>query len=211
MTDPHFAAPLCSWLAAHGTSCLELVAFVFGAVSVYLSVRQNVWSWPTAIVNVALYAYLFLGAGLYSDSGLQVVYLVLSIYGWYHWLFGGTGRTTLPVSRATRRLWLVCAIVGVATWLLLGWTTSHLRGVAIPYLDAALTATSLVAQWMMTRKILENWILWIVADIVYIPTFVSRGLPLTAVLYTVFLGLAVLGWWKWRRSYGESHRVARAE
>ena len=207
MTAPHFAAPFCGWLATHGTSCLELVAFVFGAASVYLSVRQNVWSWPTAIVNVALYAYLFLGAGLYSDSGLQLVYLVLSFYGWYNWLFGGRGRTALPVTRATPRIWLVCAVVGVTTWLLLGWTTSQLRGVAIPYLDAALTATSLIAQWMLTRKILENWILWIAADIVYIPTFVSRGLPLTAVLYTIFLGLAVLGWREWRRSYRESHQA----
>ena len=207
MTQIHLPLALCGWLAAHGTSCLELVAFVFGAVSVYLSVRQSIWSWPTAIVNVALYAYVFLRAGLYSDSGLQVVYLVLSIYGWYQWRYGGAGHTTLRVSRASPRTLVVCAVAGIVAWLVLGQVTSRIQGVAIPYLDAALTATSLVAQWMMTRKILENWLLWIVADIVYVPTFVSRGLHLTAILYLVFLVLAVLGYREWRRAL-EAQRVA---
>jgi nicotinamide mononucleotide transporter len=203
-------ASLCAWLAAHGTSCLELVAFVFGAVSVYLSVRQKVWSWPTAIVNVGLYSWIFLQAGLYSDAGLQLVYLALSVYGWYHWLYGGAGHTTLRVSRATRREWLLGIGAGVVAWLLLGHFTSQLQGAAIPWLDAALTATSLVAQWMMTRKIVENWALWILADLVYVPTFLRRGLPLTAVLYAVFLVLAVLGLREWRRALREPREAADA-
>jgi nicotinamide mononucleotide transporter len=207
---PASLASLCAWLVAHGTSCVELVAFLFGAVSVYLSVRQNVWSWPTAIVNVGLYSWIFLHAGLYSDAGLQLVYLVLSVYGWYHWLYGGAGHTTLRVSRATRREWLVGLGGGVITWLLLGHFTSQLQGAAIPWLDAALTATSLVAQWMMTRKIVENWALWILADIVYVPTFLRRGLPLTAVLYAVFLVLAVLGLREWRRALREPREAADA-
>ena len=192
---------LCAWLAARGTSCLELVAFLFGATSVYLSVRQKIWSWPTAIVNVALYAWIFGTHGYYSDAGLQVVYFVLSVYGWAHWLHGGENRTVLPVSHASRRTLVVCAVVGVATWLALGFFTRTLPNAQRPFTDAALTATSLVAQWMMTRKIVENWLLWIAVDLVYIPLWLTAGLPLTALLYTIFLVLAVLGYREWKRDY----------
>ena len=182
-------------------STLEWVAAVAGAISVYLSARENIWSWPTAIVNVGLYTVVFRRAGLYSDMGLQVVYLVLSIYGWYEWLHGGTNRSTLSVSRASAREWLIATPIALLFWLALARYTATLPGVALPYLDAALTTTSLVAQWMMTRKILENWALWIVADVVYVPVYVYKGLPVTAALYAIFLALAVLGLRSWWRSY----------
>ena len=181
-------------------STLEWVAAVAGAISVYLSARENIWSWPTAIVNVGLYIIVFRRTGLYSDMGLQVVYLVLSIYGWYEWLYGGKNRSTLRVSRASAREWLIAIPVAVLFWLGLARYTATLPGVALPHLDAGLTTVSLVAQWMMTRKILENWVLWIVADIVYVPMYVYKGLPVTAALYAIFLALAVLGQRSWRRS-----------
>jgi nicotinamide mononucleotide transporter len=191
---------LCSWLAAHGSSCLELVAVVFGVLSVFLSVRENIWSWPTALVNVALYFALFFNAGLYSDMGLQAVYVGLSLYGWYEWLYGGKGRTALTVSRTPTRVWTVLAVIEVVVWASLGNLTSRLPGVAAPYVDAATTTTSLVAQWMMTRKLLENWTLWIMVDVVYVAMFVFKGLYLTAANYTIYLALAVLGHVAWKRS-----------
>ncbi|HKW09253.1 MAG TPA: nicotinamide riboside transporter PnuC [Gemmatimonadaceae bacterium] len=184
-------------------STLEWIAALAGAVSVYLSARENIWSWPTAIVNVGLYIIVFRRTGLYSDMGLQVVYLVLSIYGWYQWLYGGTNRTELSVSRAALREWTVVTPIAVVFWVALARYTATLPGVALPYLDAGLTTISLVAQWMMTRKILENWVLWIVADVVYVPMYVYKGLPVTAALYAVFLVLAVIGLRSWRRSYRE--------
>jgi nicotinamide mononucleotide transporter len=110
-------------------------------------------------------------------------------------------RTALHVSRATPRTWLVCAAIGVASWLVIGRITSTLPGVSLPYLDAGLTSLSLIAQWMMTRKILENWILWIAADVVYVPMYLYKDLVPTAALYTVFLGLAIMGFVQWRRSW----------
>ena len=184
-------------------STLEWIAALAGAVSVYLSARENIWNWPTAIVNVGLYIIVFRRTGLYSDMGLQVVYLVLSIYGWYQWLYGGTNRTELSVSRAALREWTVVTPIAVVFWVALARYTATLPGVALPYLDAGLTTISLVAQWMMTRKILENWVLWIVADVVYVPMYVYKGLPVTAALYAVFLVLAVIGLRSWRRSYRE--------
>jgi nicotinamide mononucleotide transporter len=180
---------------------IEWIAAIAGAVSVYLSAREKILSWPTAIVNVSLYIFVFYESGLYSDMGLQVVYLALSIYGWHSWLRGGEQRSGLHVSRATPRVWLASAAVAVIFWIALGRYTSTLAGVALPYLDAGLTTLSLVAQWMMTRKILENWILWIVADIVYVPMYISKGLYVTAGLYAVFLVLAILGLVEWRRSF----------
>jgi nicotinamide mononucleotide transporter len=191
---------LCDWLVAHGSSCLELVAVLFGIVSVFLSVREHIWSWPTALVNVALYFALFFKAGLYSDMGLQAVYFGLSLYGWYEWLYGGKGHTTLSVSRTPARLWAVLVVIGLGLWATLGRLTSGLPGVALPYVDAATTTTSLIAQYLMTRKLLENWTLWIAVDVVYIGMFIFKGLYLTAGNYAVYLGLAVLGHVAWRRS-----------
>jgi nicotinamide mononucleotide transporter len=193
-------ASFCSWLGAHGSSCLEFVAVAAGIVSVFLSVREHIWSWPTAIVNVSLFFALFYQSGLYSDMGLQLVYLTLSIYGWYEWLYGGEGRTRLLVSRTPKRLWATLAAIAVVVWAALGALTSRLPGVSLPYVDAATTTTSLVAQWMMTRKLLENWTLWIIVDVAYVGMFLFKGLYLTAANYGVYFILAVAGHVAWKRS-----------
>jgi nicotinamide mononucleotide transporter len=192
---------------------IEWIAAIAGAASVYLSARENIWSWPTAIVNVGLYTFVFFETGLYSDMGLQVVYLVLSVYGWYEWLHGGAHRSRLHVSRATPHAWIVSVSIAIVFWIAWGRYVSTFRGVSLPYLDAGLASLSLVAQWMMTRKILENWVLWIIADIVYVPMYVYKNLYVTAALYAVFLVLAILGLVEWRRSLardrgGESSQPA---
>ena len=191
---------VCLWLSAHGSSCLEAVAVIFGIISVYLGTRQNIWSWPTALVNVALFFALFLESGLYSDTGLQVVYFVLSLYGWYEWLYGGAGRTAITVTRTSRRTWTVLAGIGVVVWALLGTITSRLPGTALPYVDSATTTVSLLAQWMMTRKLIENWLIWIAVDVVYVGMFIYKGLYLTAFNYGIYLVLAVMGYIAWKRS-----------
>ena len=181
-------------------SALELFAAVTGAVSVWLSVRQNIWSWPTAIVNVVLYAFVFHGARLYADMALQVVYAVLSVYGWYQWLHGGPGRAELRVTTTTPRLAAILGAIGAAGSVVLGALLHRGTDAALPYLDASLSSISLVAQWMMTRKLLENWLVWIAVDVVYVGMFIYKELYLTAGLYAVFLALAVRGYAEWRRS-----------
>ena len=201
---------VCAWLSAHGTSCLEVVAVSFGIVSVLLSVLENIWSWPTALVNVSLYTVLFYKTGLYSDMGLQVVYFALSLYGWYEWLYGGKGRTALAVSRTPGKVWLALATIGAGVWAADGYATSHLPGVALPYVDAATTTVSLIAQYMMTRKYLENWALWIAVDVVYVGMLIFKGLNLTAFNYAVYLGLAVMGLITWRRSLRQTQAASAA-
>ena len=189
---------------------MESVAAIAGVVSVFLSARENIWSWPTALVNVSLYVYIFFRAGLYSDMGLQVVYFILSLYGWYQWRYGGAQHSRLHVSRASARVWIIATLVAIVCWTALSRYTATLPGVSLPYLDAGLTTVSLVAQWMMTRKILENWILWIVADLVYVPMFIVKDLHPTAAQYSVFLALAVMGFVKWRRSWRADRATASA-
>ncbi len=186
--------------ALRAVNPVELVAVAFGLLSVYLAAREHIISWPTAIVNVAIFFVLFWRAKLYADAVLQLVYLVLSVYGWYEWRFGGAQHSRLRVSRATRRHWLVIVPLFLVGGVGLGALLARYTDSPVPYFDALLTAASLVAQWMMTRKLLENWVIWIAADLVYVPLFIQRGLPLTAVQYAVFLLLAALGWHGWRQS-----------
>jgi len=181
-------------------SPLELIAALVGALSVWLSVRQNIWSWPTAIVNVVLYAIVFYEAKLYADMGLQVVYAVLSIYGWYEWLYGGAGRTELRVTRTGARLGVLLALIAAAGSVVIGLFLHHETDAALPFMDSFLSSTSLVAQWMMTKKLLENWAVWISVDVLYVGMFIFKGLFLTSALYAVFLALAIKGFIDWRRS-----------
>lgn len=199
-TALHLLSDFCAWLNAHGSSCAELFGFITGVLNVWLVTREHIWSWPLGVLNAGFYSVVFARTGLYSDTGLQVVYLVLSLYGWWHWLRGGPSRDTVVVTRTPRRTALLLAGIALVSWVTLAAITRRLPGAALPWLDAALVSVSLVAQYMMTRKLLEHWLLWIAVDVVYIGLFINRQLPLTAMLYTVFLVLAIIGSVHWHRS-----------
>jgi len=187
---------------------VEWIAAAFGAVSVWLSVRQKVWSWPTSIVNNALYIVVFHGARLYADMGLQVVYIGIALFGWYHWLYGGAGHTELRVTRISRRALALLPVLAAAGTAALGTLLARHTDAALPLLDSGLTVCSMIAQWLMTRKVLENWALWVALDVLYIGLFIHRALYPTALLYAVFLVLAAMGHAQWARSY-RAHRAAR--
>lgn len=189
---------------------IEIAAFVTGVATVWLAARQHIWNWPTGIVNVALYALLFWRARLYADAGLQVVYLVLSVYGWWAWLYGGAAHRPLRVRRASPRLLAVSAAAGAAFASAVGIALARYTDAAVPLLDSALTGTSLVAQFLMTRKYIETWPIWVVADVVYVGLFISRELFLTAALYAVFTVLALYAWREWRESLAADRRAELA-
>ena len=189
---------------------IEFIAALFGVVSVYLSTRENIWSWPTAIVNVLVYALVFYRTKLYADMGLQFIYAGISVYGWYHWLHGGADRGVLKVSRITRPTAILVAGIGVPGSLSLGWLLHSYTDAALPYLDATLSVTSLLAQWLMSRKVLENWLIWVVLDVFYVGMFMYKGLYLTAGLYAAFLILAARGYFDWRRSWLRTASTATA-
>ena len=182
------------------TSPYEVAAVLFGIVGVYLTVRENVWCWPTGLVNVGLSILVFWQARLYADMGLQVVYVLLCLYGWYEWLHGGPGRSALVVTRTPRPALPALAALGLAGAGLLGLALARLTDASLPFWDSSTTAFSLVAQYMQTRKWLENWVVWIVVDLVYLGIYTYKALYLMTGLYAVFLVLAVLGHLDWTRS-----------
>jgi len=182
---------------------IEVTAAVFGVASVYLSARQNVWNWPLGIINVTLYIFVFYEAKLYADMGLQAVYIVLAAYGWWHWLHGGTNRGMLRVSRVPPREIILLGFAFVAGTAALSTLLARATDASLPLTDSALTAASLVAQYMMTRKYVESWLVWIVADTAYVAMFIYKSLWPTAALYLLFTILAVVGWRQWRASLRE--------
>ncbi len=180
------------------TTWAEVLGFVTGLLCVWLVVRQHIANWPVGILNVLLLMVVFLRARLFGDASLQVVYVVLGVYGWWQWLFGGERHSRLAVRRTTRAEWGALAVCGVVFLVALWWPLARVMHSASPAADALTTTLSLLATYGQCRKLLENWWLWIAADIVYIPLYAYKGLFLTAVLYGVFLALCVAGpraWW----------------
>lgn len=193
-----------AWLIAHHH---EIAGVIFGIIAVWLTTRQNVWCWPTGLVNVGLFIIVFYQARLYADMGLQVVYVLLCLYGWYEWLHGGQNASPLQVSKASGAALGGGFIAGVAFLALLGTLLRKTTNADLPYLDSSLTSFSLVAQFYQTRKWIENWILWIAVDVIYVGMYIYKRLYPTAGLYAVFLILATIGYVEWRKSL-ESQRQA---
>jgi nicotinamide mononucleotide transporter len=185
-------------LAPNGT--IEWVAVVFGIVSVYLSVREKIWSWPTAIVSVGLYIYIFHKTRLYADMGLQVYFLAISFYGWWNWLYGGANHSELHVSRISARAAALLAGIGIVATVALAHVLGTYTDAAIPWADSLLAVASLIAQYLMTRKVLENWAIWVAVDVGSIGMYIYKGLYPTTFLYVVYLVLATMGWFEWKRS-----------
>ena len=183
----------------------EIVGVVTGILGVWLTTRQKIWCWPVGLVSVVAFIVVFFRAKLYAAMGLQFVYVALIGYGWYSWLYGGEGHLSLRVSRLPRRLLAFLALIGAGASLAIGFWLGRSTDEALPYLDGFTSSFSLVAQWMQARKYLENWLVWVVVDVVYVGMSLSQGLTLTAGLYLIYSCLALLGLRDWRRSM-----VARA-
>ncbi|HYE73217.1 MAG TPA: nicotinamide riboside transporter PnuC [Blastocatellia bacterium] len=180
-------------------SLTETLGFITGAACVYLVVKENIWNYPLGIANNIFFIVLFTNTQLYGDAALQLVYIALGIQGWYLWLHGGPQKTVLKVNSASLELLVYTAVFVVVGTIALIYLLRWARGAA-PFLDAFTTALSLAAQYLLNRKMIENWYLWITADVIYIFLYISRGLHLTAVLYFIFLCLCIAGVMKWRQS-----------
>lgn len=189
---------LCAWRKWLPLDLTEAFGFATGAICVWLVTRGNLWNWPVGLVNNIVFAILFWNARLFADFGLQGVYFALGLWGWRQWMHGGTHRAPLPVTRTRRKEWIAIAIFLTAgTWGLRELLLA-VNGAA-PFWDAITTTICLAAQYLLCRKRIENWLLWIAADLIYVPLYLSRGLPLTAILYAGFIGLCIVGLKRWKR------------
>ena len=189
-------------------SPLEILGFILSVVAVWLTARQRIWCWPIGIASVIVYAVVFVDVKLYSDAALQVFYVFLQAYGWYLWVKTGPAPDVQrPVGRidAQTALWSLAA--GIAGTGAVGYLMATRTDAALPWWDAGTTVFSLLAQWLMARKVLECWPLWIVIDVVYVGIYLVKDLQLTAVLYVIFIGLACYGWQQWHSDSRIPHRV----
>jgi nicotinamide mononucleotide transporter len=175
---------------------LETFAVLTGAGCVLLVVYRSVWNFPVGIASCLAYIVFFAEGKLYADAGLQVVFILLAIHGWVAWSRGRT--TTLPIRRVPLGEVTALAVAFPAVWLGLTHLLESVGGAA-PVLDAFVTSLSLVSQWLLNRRYVENWLGWIVVDQVSVVLFWGRGMHLTAVLYALFLGMCVAGYLEWRK------------
>lgn len=178
----------------------EILGFVTGAASVLLAVQESAWNWPVGIANNVFFFVLFWRAKLYADALLQIVYIGISIFGWWNWVHGGTGRTELSISRTTFRSICQLAFITSAVTVALASILHRFTDSPVPFWDGITTALSLTAQYMLSRKLLENWWVWMSADVIYIALYCYKSLYLTGFLYLVFFGMCIAGYVGWRKS-----------
>jgi len=188
------------WISARA---VEIAAVVFSIAYLYFSIRQKILLWPMGMISAVLYMVVFYQSKFYADMGLNGYYLVVSIYGWVHWQRGNAGEgPTLKISRITRKPALILGLLTLLAFLGIGWMLNRYTDSPIPFWDAFTTAVSFTATWMLARKILEHWILWIVVDAVSMGLYLYRGLYPTLVLFAIYTAMAIIGYIEWKRAYG---------
>ncbi len=186
---------------AAALSWLEATAVVLAVAYLLLAVRQNIWCWACAFVSTAIYIWLFHSVALFMESALNVFYLVMAVYGWYEWRHGGARHEGLAVTVWPLAVHAVAlGAIGIATFATGSWLAAN-TAAAFPYLDSLTTWSAVWATFLVTRKVLENWLYWFVIDAVSVYLYLSRGLPLTALLFCLYLVLIPIGYLSWRKDF----------
>jgi len=190
-----------------GERPIEIAAVILGVCNITLLIRRSIWNYPFGIVMVIFYMKIFYDAKLYADTGLQVFFLIVQIYGWAHWLGRRDASGRVIVRRITRNQALAYAAAGAAGVAAMGALLSRFTDAALPYWDSTIAVFSVIAQVLLARRRLENWLVWVGVDIVAIGVYWAKGLYPTTGLYAVFLVLATLGYFAWRRAYKSGEAI----
>ncbi|NCD43190.1 MAG: nicotinamide riboside transporter PnuC [Bacteroidia bacterium] len=198
------------WNNVLDTSWLEIIAVFFGIASVWFAKKENILVYPTGILSVLIYVWICFTAKLYADAGINFYYFVTSVYGWYAWTHKSSGDTGLIISVNSNKQQWMWAILSVGAYGLIFFTlwtfkqndTEYMQSY-LPYTDSFTTAMFLIAMILMARKKVENWVYWIIGDVVSIPLYLVKGLVFTGFQYLVFLIIAFMGYVAWKRSYNE--------
>src|SRR5215217_244 len=178
------------------TTWPEWMGVLSGFICIYLAAKEHVWNWPISIISVIAYAWVFFDARMYGDMALQFYFLFTAFYGWYYWL-KKKDDDSRPIASLRVKEWVLIAFSIVALSLLLGLFLDYFTDSDVPYADGFCTAVSFAAQIMLTRKILENWLLWIFVDICYVPLYIYKQLNLSAIFYAFLVIIATKGYLAW--------------
>lgn len=187
-------------------SLTEVLGFITGAVCVLLVVKQNIWNFPIGIANNVFFIILFFSSRLYGDMVLQVIYIILGVVGWNQWLHGGRNRSKLNISHISIKETLLLFMIGFLTTTVIYLYFQSIHD-ASPFLDALTTVLSLIAQYLLNGKRVENWYVWILVDVLYIGLYIQRGLYLTAILYAIFIVFCLVGLRAWNLNFRLSKEV----
>ena len=188
-----------TWVIEH---YFEIIAAGLGFIAIFLQIKQNVWYWLVSIIMVSMYIYIYIDARLYADMSLQVYYLIISFYGWYMWLYGeklNDHKTQLSVSTISQNLLVILTSISIVLFFIIAWILLHFTNSDLPYWDSFTTSLSFVATWMLARKKIENWLIWIVVDAVSVGIYLYKELYPTAVLFLFLTLLAFVGYSKWKK------------
>ncbi len=180
------------------TSYLELIAVAFGLICVWMMKKESVLAFPFGIVNVLIYVYIFFSAKLYANAGINGFFFVMSVYGWYNWSRKDSNNSTIVITRCSKKELLLNAVAIVVFFIIIRIVLVKFTESLIPGWDAITTAVYILAQWMLSRKKIENWILWISADTVMIGLCAWEGLYFSSFQYLVFTIIAIMGFREWR-------------
>ena len=179
----------------------ELLGFITGLLCVYLAAKNIIWNWPLAIISVSIYIFIFYDSHLFADMGLQIYFLAINIYGWYFWSKKPSSAAKTPVTLIKKREVILSALAIVIFTFLLGSILFNHTTASYPYLDSFCTACSIIAQFFMARKVLQNWLLWVFVDIIYVGVYLFKDLHLTAVMYAIYIVIALIGFFDWKKNY----------
>lgn len=179
---------------------LEIIGTLIGLVYLWLEYRASIYLWIASIIMPAVYLFVYYDAGLYADFGINIYYLLAAVYGWWVWKYGNKEKQgeELPITRMPRGKWKMAAAMYLVFQLLIAWILIRYTDSNVPWCDAFTTALSMVAMWMLARKFLEQWLVWIVVDVVSVALYLYKGLFFTAGLYALYAIIAVYGYWNWK-------------
>lgn len=181
------------------TTPLEFIAVFFGLLSVWYARNEKIMVYPTGLINVGLYVYICLIAKLYADMGINVFYFIMSIYGWYNWGKKDENKKHIPITYCSVKQHITSLVVFFISFALLYFILKKYTDSTVPILDSLTTAIFIVGMWLQTLKKIENWLYWIVGDLIVIPLFLYKDLALTGIQFLIFLLIAVSGYMEWKK------------
>lgn len=190
---------------------LEIIGTIVGIFYLWLEYKASIYLWIAGIIMPAIYIFVYYDAGLYADFGINIYYLLVAVYGWGMWKYGGKLRRfvspktkkkevsrELPITNVPKRVLLLLSLVALAVFLLIAFILIRFTDSNVPWLDSFTTALSIVGMWMLAKKYVEQWWVWIVVDLVSAGLYIYKDLHFTAVLYFVYAIIAIFGYRKWK-------------
>ena len=178
---------------------LEIVGTIVGLVYLYLEYKASIYLWIASVIMPAIYLVVFYDAGLYADTAINIYYLIIALYGWFAWRYGSEQKSELTITHAPTKVWVAMTATYIVAQLLFSAVLIYLTDSDVPLFNGATAALSVVGMWMLARKYIEQWIVWIVVDILSAALYLYKGLEPTAVLYILYAVIAIFGYRKWKK------------